>query len=324
MRETKVALVLALLAIAGSGVHGCGQRDQGAIPGAPSADSNLFDPGRLRVGDRVHGLVVEDLRLQTAYDSTLVGSVVLGGEVGVRGTRIRHFDGEVDAVCVELDSLSDRRLPRWVGDTRRRWFCFSNDSFARRALEGVPIGAAMEFVIRRLQVVRSYSDAFDTAELVRVIRWTKPAPIRTDADRYLLHPRQVGQIATHQATIVSRFTAPRDTTVYILHCNGAIAWGLQRLDEGVWRDAWVATTNGCLSAPKVVRAGEAHVETLGVVSRTDVPNPGSFIQHEVQPGTYRVVWYQVLTSFDLDARPFGPELGLEQRVSQPFEIEKAP
>lgn len=146
-----------------------------------------------------------------------------------------------------------------------------------------------------------------------------PAPIRTDRDRYLLRPGRFG----HETTIVVRFTAPRDTTVHILHCNGAISWGLQRLEEGRWANAWVATTNGCLSAPLVVPAGGVYADTLSAVSRTDVPRPGP-IQEEIQPGTYRVVLYQVLTSFDPWARPMGDELSLERRVSGPITIERAP
>ncbi len=144
-------------------------------------------------------------------------------------------------------------------------------------------------------------------------------PIRTDRDRYVLRPQPFG----HVATIVATFTAPRDTTVYILHCNGAISWGLQRLEGGQWTDAWAATTNGCLSPPFVVPGGDVRTDTLGLVSRNDVPLSGS-IQHHVEPGTYRVVWYNVLTSFDPEARPLGPELSLEQRVSGPITIEQAP
>jgi hypothetical protein len=36
------------------------------------------------------------------------------------------------------------------------------------------------------------------------------------------------------------------------------------------------------------------------------------------------VWTGVLTSFDADARGFGPELPLEQRVSAPITIEVPP
>ena len=142
------------------------------------------------------------------------------------------------------------------------------------------------------------------------------SPIQTDRDHYVLEPHPFG----HVAMIAATFTAPKDTTVYVLHCNGAISWGLQRLEGGRWRDAWMAETNGCLSSPFVVPGGGTRSDTLGVISRRDVPLSGP-VQQFVEPGTYRVVWYGVLTAFDLDARPFGPELSLERRVSGPITIE---
>ena len=145
------------------------------------------------------------------------------------------------------------------------------------------------------------------------------AAIRTDAERYILRPGPYGS----EATLIATFTAPADTTVHLLHCNGAISWGLQRLAGGRWTDAWGAETNGCLSPPIVVPAGAAHTETLTVVSREGLPTLGT-VQHAVPPGTYRVAWYQVLTSFDPGLRPLGGELALPHRVSAPIEIEAAP
>ena len=146
------------------------------------------------------------------------------------------------------------------------------------------------------------------------------APIRTDSERYVLRPGQFG----NQATIIATFSAPRDTAVHILHCNGAISWGLQQLVEDHWTDAWVAATNACLSPPIVVPAGGAHTDTLTIVPQGGaVLNPGEG-DEGIVPGTYRVVWYHVLTSFDPNARPFGNELSLEQRVSDPIVIEPAP
>jgi len=146
-----------------------------------------------------------------------------------------------------------------------------------------------------------------------------PAAIRTDAGRYVLRPGPVGG----EATIVATFTAPADTTVHILHCNGAISWGLQRLEAGRWTNAWGAETNGCFSPPFVVNAGAVRRDTLTIVSREGIPGPGP-VRHDVPPGTYRVVWHNILVSVDREARPLGPELSLENRVSAPITIERAP
>ena len=143
-----------------------------------------------------------------------------------------------------------------------------------------------------------------------------PAAIATDATRYVLQPAAIGDTARLVATL----SAPPDTTLHLLHCNGAISWGLQRREATGWTNAWVAETNGCLSAPRVVPAGGAHAETLVIVSRAlDPPLPGP-VRSDVPPGTYRVVWFGVLTEFDVDRRPHGPELALERRVSAPFTI----
>jgi hypothetical protein len=145
------------------------------------------------------------------------------------------------------------------------------------------------------------------------------AAIRTDADRYVLRPGPFGE----EATIVATFTAPADTTVHVLHCNGAITWGLQRLEGGRWTNAWGAETNGCFSPPFVVHGGEVRTDTLTIVSREGIPTPGP-VRHDVPAGTYRVVWHNLLTSVDTEARPLGPELSLENRVSGPITIERAP
>jgi len=142
-----------------------------------------------------------------------------------------------------------------------------------------------------------------------------PAPravagITTDSSSYQLTPGPYGP----QAKIVATFRAPKDTTVWLLHCNGAIAWGLQRLDRGAWRDAWVAMTNECLSPPFILRRDSAFVDTLVFTA-----SAGAVIDSAgIGPGTYRVAFYNALTSFDTAARPFGPELPIERRVSAPI------
>jgi hypothetical protein len=146
-----------------------------------------------------------------------------------------------------------------------------------------------------------------------------PAAIRTDADHYELRPGRFGR----EATIVATFTAPRDTSVYVLHCNGAIGWGVQRRDGDRWVDAWVVATNACLSPPIVVPGGGSYTDTLVLVARSGALIDPGRDRGEFAAGMYRVVWYHVLTAFDPEARPFGPELPLERRVSGPIAIAPA-
>jgi hypothetical protein len=171
-----------------------------------------------------------------------------------------------------------------------------------------------------IEYVRPGSARLSSAAYYQVDTWL-PGPasapgaaIETDRTVYELVPGPVGR----EARILARFRAPRD--VFLLHCNGAISWGLQRLVAGRWVDAWGAETNGCLSAPIELRAGQVRADTLTLVSRDDVPRGQGTVQAKIEPGTYRVAWYGVLTAFDPDARPFGPELPLEQRVSGPITI----
>ena len=69
------------------------------------------------------------------------------------------------------------------------------------------------------------------------------APIRTQQESYTYRLGQFGE----EVVIEGQFTAPAD--VYIVNCNGAIGWGLQRKVDGRWVDAWIVATDACLSAP---------------------------------------------------------------------------
>lgn len=85
-----------------------------------------------------------------------------------------------------------------------------------------------------------------------------PAPIRTDRASYAFRHGFFGP----ETTIVATLHAPKDKTLYLVNCNGAISAGLQRLVSGAWIDAWAAVTNSCLSQPVVVRPGETHTDTI--------------------------------------------------------------
>ena len=136
--------------------------------------------------------------------------------------------------------------------------------------------------------------------------------LATDRARYELAPGRDGP----EARIAVTFRAPPDTTAWILHCNRQVAWGLQRRVGGSWRDGWLAVTNECLSPAIVVAGDMAFVDTLVFTpSAGTVVDPGA-----IGPGTYRVVLYNVLTSFDVEKRPFGPDLPLERRVSAPITL----
>ena len=83
--------------------------------------------------------------------------------------------------------------------------------------------------------------------------------------------------------------------------------------------------NACLSAPIVVPAGASWVDTMGIVSRTDVaPGLHGTVRHGIEPGVYRIVLHGALTAFDIDNPPFGAELSVDRRVSGPITIDGGP
>jgi hypothetical protein len=145
------------------------------------------------------------------------------------------------------------------------------------------------------------------------------APIRTDRASYVLTNGPQGP----EATIVATLRAPAGQPVYIVNCNGATGVTLQRRIGEAWEYAWVITMNACLSPPIVVPPGGEHTARIFLHEHA-----GAVIQPKrarmIESGTYRVVWTGVLTSFDPNARGFGPELPLEQRVSAPITIEVPP
>ena len=146
-----------------------------------------------------------------------------------------------------------------------------------------------------------------------------PAPIRTDRSSYVLTNGPRGP----EATIVATLRAPAGQTLYIVNCNGASGLTLQRQTGNSWESAWLITMNACLSPPIVVPPSGEHTASLFLHEHA-----GAVVYPQrarmIESGTYRVAWTGVLTAFDPNARGFGPELPLEQRVSAPITIEVPP
>ena len=131
----------------------------------------LFDPPSLAPGSQVAGLTVEQVEATRALaaDSSWVGSAHFRGEVTLAGRTLRHFDyPDAQASCFEADSASARKLPRWRGDERRPWFCFENDTLARRLLGPPGEERPARIVIDRFTIHRGLSDQVNAARLVRL------------------------------------------------------------------------------------------------------------------------------------------------------------
>jgi hypothetical protein len=134
----------------------------------------VFDPTTVRRGDTVGSLTVSNITFQTALDSTVLGSARFAGQLALTGKSLRHHDyPEVQSVCFEADSVSAEKMPRWSGDRRRAWFCFTNTSYAARNLAQPGLEKPAEILVDSFTINRGASDEVNTATLVRVISRTK-------------------------------------------------------------------------------------------------------------------------------------------------------
>lgn len=138
-----------------------------AVPYRPGV---RFDPSIIAPGMRVAGLTVETTAIRPAFDSTLVGVVRFRGELQLSGRTLRHPDPDLSAVCFEADSLSGEQLPRWQGDERRAWFCFTDPTTARRLLAAPGEERNATVVIDSFTIHLGRSDETNSARLVRVVR----------------------------------------------------------------------------------------------------------------------------------------------------------
>jgi hypothetical protein len=131
----------------------------------------VFDPSRVRAGVSIAGLVVERVTASRAVaDSSFVGEIAFRGEIELSGRTLPHFEADAsDAACFEADSASAARLPRWAGDRRRSWFCFSNTSEATRALGPSRAERPARIVIADFVIHRGLSDQVNSARFVRIV-----------------------------------------------------------------------------------------------------------------------------------------------------------
>lgn len=138
------------------------------MAGAAAGAQLTFDPSAIGSGQQVGTLAVDtaDVAWSEAM-STWTGTVRFRGEIPLRGRRISHFDfPEVASTCFEVDSASALTLPRWPDDERRPWFCFENDSTARRILGAVDSTKVVDIVVDRFTTVRAFTDAVNTARIL--------------------------------------------------------------------------------------------------------------------------------------------------------------
>lgn len=123
------------------------------------------------------------------------------------------------------------------------------------------------------------------------------------------------------AEISYTFTNRTQGTVYrLLRCGGGSAWILEQYVDGVWELAWGPFLNSCLSSPIEIARGATFIDTLNVWGL----QPGEYTSpplgsHDPN-GTYRIVWHEALSSIESDDFPLGPQISLEARTSNSFEL----
>jgi hypothetical protein len=154
-----------------------------------------------------------------------------------------------------------------------------------------------------------------TALLSSSVENGSPA-IETDARAYELEAGSTG----YTTTIGFMFTNPSQAAVYVANCRGIAPPSLEKLVNGEWVGAWSAVVPRCLSAPIVIKAGQEYQGTLHLFAGYPASNVYPKFETPQISGVYRLVWHNVLTSFDSGAYPSGPELSKDQRVSNSFRL----
>jgi hypothetical protein len=130
-----------------------------------------FDPATLRPGTPVGEFVADSIAAdRRPIDSTYFGLARFRGQIDVSGWTLGHPDPDSRAICFEADSASAARLPRWLGDERRPWFCFANRDEAAHALGAPSEGVHATIVIERFTIHRGGSDEVNSASFVRLVR----------------------------------------------------------------------------------------------------------------------------------------------------------
>lgn len=142
---------------------------------------------------------------------------------------------------------------------------------------------------------------------------------QTDSLSYTLLSASVGL----EGKIAFVFTNPTSAPVYIVNCRGATSLRLEKQSGDTWVPAWSPVIPLCLSAPIVVQPGQQYAGVVHVFGGypSTAMHP-RFVVDSV-PGVYRIVWADVLRTYNNRTYPFGEPLPLEQRVSNRFQLRVA-
>jgi hypothetical protein len=145
------------------------------------------------------------------------------------------------------------------------------------------------------------------------------AAFQTDHLSYTLSSTRSGL----EGKIAFVFTNPTSTPVYIVNCRGATSLRLEKQSGDTWVPAWSPVISLCLSAPIVVQPGQQYSGVVHISAGHPSSNLYPKFVVDPVPGVYRIVWANVLRTYNDRAYPFGEPLPLEQRVSNRFQLHVA-
>jgi hypothetical protein len=142
--------------------------------------------------------------------------------------------------------------------------------------------------------------------------------IETDTSVYTLTRDSLGW----GTSIRYSFTNSSADTMYAVNCNGSITVALERKEGTEWQTFWAPLINGCLTPPIVTPPGtgvEARLELWGAPPGGNV---GPEFRDTIFDGTYRLVWWNLVTHYNTDSPGFGDTIPLVHRVSNEFTLKK--
>jgi hypothetical protein len=145
------------------------------------------------------------------------------------------------------------------------------------------------------------------------------AAFQTDSLSYTLVSTRYGL----EGQVALVFTNPTSAAAYIVNCRGDTSLRLEKRVDDQWVPAWAPVVRECLSPPIVVQPGERHSGVLRVFGGFPSTNLHPQFVVDPIPGVYRIVWADVLRTYNDRAYPFGEPLPAEQRVSNRFELRVA-
>lgn len=118
------------------------------------------------------------------------------------------------------------------------------------------------------------------------------------------------------------FTNRTGGPVFFVNCNGFPSLVMEQQLGDHWVLAWGPATQDCLSAPITVEPNQEYHAVVHVFGAHPGTNMAPTFPVETTPGVYRLVWHDVLRTYDPNAFPHhGEALPVEQRISNRFRID---